>query len=672
VTGVASALALADIAGVLATRLAGDGGPHPAKQIAFLAIVASLVYGGCAFLLARLGHLCRLQRHRPASDQELGAVFGRRDAELVTILVPSYREDPRVVRRALWSAALQEYPKRRVVLLIDDPPHPASVADAALLRAARGVPGSIEALLAAPRRLCATAREGFLARRAAGGLDPAGERAELARLHEEVGAWFEEQAASYESLDHADRFFVEVALRDPARSCRARAAELRRPSAPGRPAAPFAAAELAVEYERLLARFRVEVTSFERKRYANLPHEANKAMNLNAYIALLGSDLREAQREGSLHLEPTDGRRADLRVPDSEYLLILDADSVVLPEYALRLIRCLGQPGHERTAVVQTPYSAFPGAPGTLERVAGATTDVQYVAHQGLSRYGGTYWVGANAVVRTAALREIAVRSTERGHEVTRFVQDRTVIEDTESTVDLLLHGWQLHNYPERLAYSETPPDFGSLLIQRRRWANGGLLILPKLLRHVARNWARPGTWPQAFVMVQYLTSLATANLGLQVLICFSFEDSLRSWWLPLTALPYYALYARELVQAGYPLADVLRVYALNLVLIPVHLVGVFASLRQAVTGRKAAFGRTPKVLGRTRVPRAYLAVELGLLAQWLVFAAYDLYLSLPLHAALTLVNSAFLAWGLATFLGPPQIAQDLFASFSRRPAEAT
>ena len=36
-------------------------------------------------------------------------------------------------------------------------------------------------------------------------------------------------------------------------------------------------------------------------------------------------------------------------------------------------------------------------------------------------------------------------------------------------------------NYPERLSYSATPPDFGSLVVQRRRWANGGLLILPKL-----------------------------------------------------------------------------------------------------------------------------------------------------------------------------------------------
>ena len=45
--------------------------------------------------------------------------------------------------------------------------------------------------------------------------------------------------------------------------------------------------------------------------------------------------------------------------------------------------------------------------------------------------------------------------------------------------------------------------------------------------------------------------------------------------WLPLAALPYYLLYARDLCRIGYPAADVLRVYALNLLLIPVNLAGV-------------------------------------------------------------------------------------------------
>ena len=98
---------------------------------------------------------------------------------------------------------------------------------------------------------------------------------------------------------------------------------------------------------------------------------------------------------------------------------------------------------------------------------------------KGFTQHNATYWVGANALLRHTALKEIAVREVERGYPVQRFIQDRTVIEDTESSVDLSVRGWRLYNYPERLAYSATPPDFGSLIIQRRRWANGGLIILP-------------------------------------------------------------------------------------------------------------------------------------------------------------------------------------------------
>ena len=42
-------------------------------------------------------------------------------------------------------------------------------------------------------------------------------------------------------------------------------------------------------------------------------------------------------------------------------MLTLDADSVLLRDYCLRLVYYLEEPGNERVAVVQTPYSAFRG-----------------------------------------------------------------------------------------------------------------------------------------------------------------------------------------------------------------------------------------------------------------------------------------------------------------------
>jgi hypothetical protein len=79
----------------------------------------------------------------------------------VTVLVPSYQEDERVIRTTLLSAALQEHPHLRVVLLIDDPIKPTNATARQQLEAARALPGSIAAELAVPLARAADALDQF-------------------------------------------------------------------------------------------------------------------------------------------------------------------------------------------------------------------------------------------------------------------------------------------------------------------------------------------------------------------------------------------------------------------------------------------------------------------------------------------------------------------------------
>jgi cellulose synthase (UDP-forming) len=660
ITFIASLVSLGGLTLSLVEDVAGRRWGTSLCQVLFLGIVGILIYGGLVYQLARLGHLRRLLSHRPAGDEELDRFFHSRHVPAVSILVPSYKEDPQVVRRTLLSAALQDYPNRRLVLLLDDPAHPTHPADIELLSAARSLPEEIQECLRKPAEHFADALSALLARIAGSSPDPQEETQRLAQLYREAAAWFEEQEAGYPVSDHADKLFVDLTFGRPARQYRAKADRLGQQA----PSSDWPCAQKIIdEYRRLVARFRLEVSGFERKRFANLSHEPNKAMNLNSYIALLGRHWRMRQTSDGLLLEPASREGADLSVPDADYVLMLDADSIISHDYTLRLSHVLAQPGHEKIAVVQTPYSAFPNAPGVLERIAGATTDIQYIIHQGFTSYGATFWVGANALARKAALEDIAEVGTERGYPIQRFIQDRTVIEDTESTVDLIVRGWRLHNYPERLAFSATPQDFGSLLIQRRRWANGGLLILPKLFRYLARSASPIIFLREAFMRCHYLASLAMVNTGLLLILALAFDDGLRNLWLPLTALPYYALYARDLRQTGYGAGDVFRVFALNLMLIPVNLGGVILSLRQAATGRKSPFGRTPKVQGRTAVPLRYLIAEYALLAHWLVGTAFEFMHGRPLHASFALINAAFLAYAITRFVGLRESWKDLAAA---------
>jgi cellulose synthase/poly-beta-1,6-N-acetylglucosamine synthase-like glycosyltransferase len=632
-----------------------------AESVFFLVLVVSLLWGNFLYQFARYGYFSRKAAYHSLCREKLERCYQDPAPSSITVLIPSYKEELHVLQQTILSAALLDYPARRIVVLIDNPPN-VTGRDLKELRATRALIKDVNALFAALAGPFARECDRFFSRKEKAASTPEAER--LASLYEKAAdrldLWAESYpAAGAAAFAHHDKLFVTNVLKALAEDHRERAL--------GLASASPDMERLAREYRRLAALFRVEITSFERKRYINLSHEPNKAMNLNSYIGLMGRSFREVRCNHDLWLEEYFEAESDFSVPESDYVLTLDADSIVLPDYALRLAQVMDS--DPSIAVAQTPYSAFPGAPETLERIAGATTDLQYIVHQGFTSCGATYWVGANALLRLDALRDIKEQVEERGHSVSVFIQDRTVIEDTESTVDLISRGWTLFNYPERLAYSATPPDFGSLVIQRRRWANGGLIILPKLLRYLRKssrfNRVRPS---EAFMRTHYLCSPAAGSFGLLAVLLYPFDDSLTSIWLIATAAPYYFLYGRDLRQCGYGTPDLLRVYALILLLLPVNLSGVLRSLRQIMTGRKSAFGRTPKVEGRTASPLRHVLFQWAISAFLVLQSASAFQEGRYGHAAFAIANLAALLYAITYFLGWRNAWTDVTTALKLRP----
>ena len=629
-----------------------------AEFVLFLFLALTLIYGSVVYQVARFGYLKRLRAHQPAPEESLEKLLWDRTSypPTVTVLVPSYKEEVRTIEQTLLSAALQPYPNRRVVLLLDDPPASQDPEDQRKRVAARATVKRLSAALDGLAGPFTAAHWSFVTR-ADEDFDPAREAHLLADLNLAAAAGLEQWARTYEhvSADHTDRFFAERILRNPARAYRERAESLRADST-------LDLERTSLEYKRLASLFQVDLSVFERKRYLNLSHESNKAMNLNSYISLLGKKFKEIVTPSGTSLQEIGSgdphSDSSLSIPEAEYIVTLDADSLLMPGYIATLVHRLEQ--NPRAAVAQTPYTAIPGAPGILERVAGATTDIQYLIHQGSAHFSAAYWVGANAVLRKRALDHICSETLESGCTVRRYIQDRTVIEDTESTLDLVERFWEVDNYPERLAYSATPPDFGAVLVQRRRWANGGLIILPKLLRYLRRapSWRKA---KEGFLRVHYLFSLAGVNFALLLIFVYPFDKEVSNLWLPLTALPYFLLYSRDLVFAGRRFYDVLPVYAFNLMLVPVQLGGVLASLHQALTQHKSAFARTPKVADRTSAPKRYLAAELSLLVILGVGAVTDSVAGNRLQAVLGFMNAGFFVYVLTAFIGWRACAKDLF-----------
>ena len=274
-----------------------------AEAIPYLLIVTVLTASSLDYLLSRLGYFYRTRSHHRTSRAVLERFYDITTPTLTTI-VPSYQEDARVIRSTLLSAALQEYPGQRIVLLIDDPQTPRTERAREMLQAARRWParssscwphrpaGSPARCIPSKSSSVPAPRPGFPV------------MVDLIQNYDAAVGWLENLAVQQEITDHADAFFANEVVLRLSESLRAIALALRESLAEGVVLSP---SQLRRLYRRLGWTFSAEVTSFERKRFVSLSHEPNKAMNLNSYIGLMGGtyrDVADPDRAGSRPGQP--------------------------------------------------------------------------------------------------------------------------------------------------------------------------------------------------------------------------------------------------------------------------------------------------------------------------------------------------------------------------------
>lgn len=648
--------------GLLEQYLPGAG----PERIFYNLIFAVFMYGSFTYQVSRLAFFWNV-RSRVASAHNSLIEFAASEpaaAPHVEILVPSYKEESHVIWQTLMSAALVDYPSRNIVLLIDNPPHPASPEDRDLLNKARRqisvVASQLEPLASEFR---AAARHFHMRHPAAAMLDVAAE--EAASLYDKAARFLEDLAADVRDGnfggpdDHTRKFFIDRILLEPAAAHHELAACLR--------SRAFSYQELSREFKRLDYLFRFGISSFERKNYVNLSQVATKAANLNAYISLMGRRYDVVQGEdGQALVEQADGTAAgdasaSISPWDAEFIVVLDADSFLLSNYLACMISALKSPGNERVAVMQTPYTSIPNTPNLIERAAGATTDIYYYVTEGMSFAGAGSWIGAAAAIRKAALLDIVVYQDERGHSIPIYIQDKTVIEDTGATIDLARRNWTVQNYPARLTYSATPPDFGALVVQRKRWSNGGLIILPSVIRYLMSRRPSFPNLLEGLLRIHYMVMPACISTSMLAMLIYPFDFRHVSSWVYVTLPPYLYLVCRDLVHSGYRRRELFKAYTLFLILLPVVLVGVMNSILQIIFGDKANFGRTPKVAHRTAAP-ALIHLSIWGLFVWSILTGYDdLTSDKELHAVFAGSNALALGYGIVVLIGIREALQDIF-----------
>jgi cellulose synthase (UDP-forming) len=164
-----------------------------------------------------------------------------------------------------------------------------------------------------------------------------------------------------------------------------------------------------------------------------------------------------------------------LEYVDAEFVAVLDADHVATEGF---LTNTLGYFQDPKVAVVQTPQDFYNG--DSFEHAHNRSwfwrerRDVSFneqrlfyrAIQPGKNRWDAAFWCGTNAVIRTAAIKDVGGVAYE------------TVTEDIHTTIRMHRRGWKTAYHNEVLAYGLAARDASQYQSQRVRWGTGAMQVL--------------------------------------------------------------------------------------------------------------------------------------------------------------------------------------------------
>lgn len=357
-----------------------------------------------------------------------------------------------------------------------------------------------------------------------------------------------------------------------------------------------------------------------------------------------------------------------------DLVAILDADHVASPDF---LVRTLGYFDDPRTALVQTPQefynvSSFEHEDGGIA-TANATTDgtaterfheqalFYRVLQPGKNRWGGAFWCGTGAVVRTSALSEVGGVATE------------TITEDIHTTIRLHRRGWRTVYHNEVLARGLAASDAATYQLQRHRWGTGAMQVLRTENPMLVSGLTLPQRLSYASTLLGWFDAWRSLGYLLLPIVVIA------TGAVPIKAEPLTFAIA---FGANFVLGQLaLRVLSrgchrpvLSVLFEFVRMTPNILATLTLLTNRRAAFRVTPK--GRTadgrrptHVPRP-LSIVLGLSVVALAWYALTLMGATPTIYAIPWAVHAAVFWMLANvalvWLAIRRIRSSRFASERR------
>ncbi len=332
--------------------------------------------------------------------------------------------------------------------------------------------------------------------------------------------------------------------------------------------------------------------------------------------------LRRSQRDGF----KAGALAAGVKLCDSDFIAIFDADFIPPPDFLQRLLpHLLADP---TVGIAQSRWGHLNADENSLTRAQKLSIDTHFVVEQAARNRSG--WLipfnGTGGVWRRSCIEEAGGWSAD------------TLTEDLDLSYRAQMAGWRSLFLPEVEVPGEIPPQLAAYKQQQARWATGNTQCLLKLARQIA---AANLSAMQKVMAIQHLCQYLPQPLMLLMLLLtppLLLTGALEG--LPLAPLGLLGL-APPLMY----IASQLRLYDKRgafsgLTAFPALLfIGTGMSLSNslavaaALLGVKTSFRRTPKFQGDWRRSQYALSTDVTV---WLELA-------LMLYA----LWAAWLAWGL-------------------------
>ncbi len=195
-----------------------------------------------------------------------------------------------------------------------------------------------------------------------------------------------------------------------------------------------------------------------------------------------------------------------LKVTHGDFIAILDADHVPLPDF---LDRMLGYFSDPEVAFVQSPQTFYnlDAFEEVVDYDKGEHWDESEVFFHlilpGKNRWNSVYFCGTGGIIRRTALEESGGFATE------------TITEDIHTALNMHAKGWKSVYVAEHMASGQAAGDLTSYHVQRTRWALGNQSVM-----FCSNPLFKAGlTLPQR---ICYFSSMFHWTIGLRKLVMYS------------------------------------------------------------------------------------------------------------------------------------------------------